>query len=192
MLGWSPRHLFISHISDYIRISWDLSTPLEHNHHFWCKFAKNSRKHSILGLLNLFWATSHSDLFGYFLHHIIIILCCWPVVHLTSAHFVQLREYLSKFHKLHWYIYSFCFNTHPFLVILNRLGNDDTCNQSTTGLFMCAICQTDLAASEGISVHAGSIFSTSSKPWQGPFLCADCRNKKDAMEGKIPSGVKVV
>ncbi|KAJ6312587.1 hypothetical protein OIU77_014163 [Salix suchowensis] len=48
-----------------------------------------------------------------------------------------------------------------------------------------------LAESEGISVHAGSIFSTSSKPWQGPFLCADCRNKKDAMEGKRSSGVRV-
>ncbi|KAK6134096.1 hypothetical protein DH2020_032154 [Rehmannia glutinosa] len=46
------------------------------------------------------------------------------------------------------------------------------------------LCQANLAPNEGISVHAGSIFSTSSKPWQGPFLCADCRNKKDAMEGK--------
>ncbi|KAF8369535.1 hypothetical protein HHK36_032444 [Tetracentron sinense] len=63
---------------------------------------------------------------------------------------------------------------------------------STSGLFMCAVCQVYLAPSEGISVHAGSIFSTSSKPWQDPFLCADCRNKKDAMEGKRPSGVKVV
>ncbi|KAG7032066.1 putative protein phosphatase 2C 15, partial [Cucurbita argyrosperma subsp. argyrosperma] len=61
----------------------------------------------------------------------------------------------------------------------------------TPGLFSCAVCQIDLAPSEGISVHAGSIFSTSSKPWQGPFLCADCRNKKDAMEGKRPSGVRV-
>ena len=72
-----------------------------------------------------------------------------------------------------------------------RLGNDESTGQSTSGLFVCAVCQVDLAPSEGISVHAGSIFSTSSKPWQGPFLCADCRNKKDAMEGKRPSGVKV-
>ncbi|XP_044493030.1 probable protein phosphatase 2C 15 [Mangifera indica] len=72
-----------------------------------------------------------------------------------------------------------------------RLGNDEPTTQSTSGLFMCAVCQVDLAPSEGISVHAGSIFSTSSKPWQGPFLCADCRNKKDAMEGKRPSGIKV-
>ncbi|KAL0380795.1 UNVERIFIED_CONTAM: putative protein phosphatase 2C 15 [Sesamum angustifolium] len=54
------------------------------------------------------------------------------------------------------------------------------------------VVKADLAPNEGISVHAGSIFSVSSKPWQGPFLCADCRNKKDAMEGKRPSGVRAV
>ncbi|XP_010264732.1 PREDICTED: probable protein phosphatase 2C 15 [Nelumbo nucifera] len=77
-------------------------------------------------------------------------------------------------------------------MLAERLGNESSMGQSTSGLFTCAVCQVDLAPSEGISVHAGSIFSTSSKPWQGPFLCADCRNKKDAMEGKRPSGVKVV
>ncbi|KAM5567781.1 putative protein phosphatase 2C 15 [Rosa sericea] len=78
-------------------------------------------------------------------------------------------------------------------MLAERLGNDECTAQSTTsGLFMCAVCQVDLAPSEGISVHAGSIFSMSSKPWQGPFLCSDCRNKKDAMEGKRPSGVRVV
>ncbi|KAI5353167.1 PREDICTED: probable phosphatase 2C [Prunus dulcis] len=77
-------------------------------------------------------------------------------------------------------------------MLAERLGSDECTAQSTTsGLFMCAVCQVDLAPSEGISVHAGSIFSTSSKPWQGPFLCSDCCNKKDAMEGKRPSGVKV-
>ncbi|KAF7808857.1 putative protein phosphatase 2C 15 [Senna tora] len=76
-------------------------------------------------------------------------------------------------------------------MLAERLGSDDNTGQSTSGLFVCAVCQVDLAPSEGISVHAGSIFSTSSKPWQGPFLCADCRDKKDAMEGKRPSGVKV-
>ncbi|XP_031388086.1 probable protein phosphatase 2C 15 [Punica granatum] len=76
-------------------------------------------------------------------------------------------------------------------MLAERLGTDDTAAQSTSGLFMCAVCQVDLAPSEGISVHAGSIFSMSLKPWQGPFLCGDCRNKKDAMEGKRPSGVKV-
>ncbi|KAK7238687.1 hypothetical protein RIF29_43923 [Crotalaria pallida] len=76
-------------------------------------------------------------------------------------------------------------------MLAERLGNDDNSGQSTSGLFVCAVCQVDLAPSEGISVHAGSIFSTSSKPWQGPFLCFDCRDKKDAMEGKRPSGVKV-
>uniref|UniRef100_A0A2P2L631 Uncharacterized protein MANES_14G105600 n=1 Tax=Rhizophora mucronata TaxID=61149 RepID=A0A2P2L631_RHIMU len=76
-------------------------------------------------------------------------------------------------------------------MLAERLGNDKSTASPISGLFMCAICQVDLAPSEGISVHAGGIFSTGSKPWQGPFLCADCRNKKDAMEGKRPSGVKV-
>ncbi|KAL8161309.1 hypothetical protein V2J09_012798 [Rumex salicifolius] len=75
-------------------------------------------------------------------------------------------------------------------MLAERLGREEATAQSTSNLFTCAICQVDLAPSEGISVHAGSIFSTSAKPWQGPFLCFDCRDKKDAMEGKRPSGVK--
>ncbi|KAF7133485.1 hypothetical protein RHSIM_Rhsim09G0104800 [Rhododendron simsii] len=54
-------------------------------------------------------------------------------------------------------------------------------------MFKCAVCQVDLAlsegisvhAGEGISVHAGSIFSMSSKPWQGPVLCTDCMPWKE-------------
>lgn len=77
-------------------------------------------------------------------------------------------------------------------MLAERLGNDEADTPSTAGMFICGVCQADLAPSEGISVHAGSIFSMSSNPWQGPFLCADCRDKKDAMEGKGPSRVKVV
>ncbi|XP_041996886.1 probable protein phosphatase 2C 15 [Salvia splendens] len=76
-------------------------------------------------------------------------------------------------------------------MLAERLGNDKP-TAETGGIFVCAVCQADLASNEGISVHAGWIFSVSSKPWQGPFLCTDCRNKKDAMEGKRPSGVRVV
>ncbi|KAG6527721.1 hypothetical protein ZIOFF_009847 [Zingiber officinale] len=76
-------------------------------------------------------------------------------------------------------------------MLSERLGNEPSA-EKTSNMFTCAICQTEVAPSEGISVHAGSIFSTSSKPWKGPFLCVDCRNKKDAMEGKRPSGVKVL
>ncbi|TVU03389.1 hypothetical protein EJB05_51080 [Eragrostis curvula] len=72
------------------------------------------------------------------------------------------------------------------------LGNDSNGGRTSSSIFTCAICQVDLEPSEGISVHAGSIFSSSSKPWEGPFLCSDCRDKKDAMEGKRPSGVKVL
>ncbi|PWA96881.1 PPM-type phosphatase domain, Protein phosphatase 2C family (chloroplast) [Artemisia annua] len=70
-------------------------------------------------------------------------------------------------------------------MLAERLGNDNTSNSTRSGLFMCAVCQVDLAATEGIS-------ATNSKPWQGPFLCAACRDKKDAMEGKRPSGIKVI
>ncbi|XP_078445660.1 protein phosphatase 2C family protein isoform X1 [Wolffia australiana] len=78
--------------------------------------------------------------------------------------------------------------------LAERLGNEAVALQrgSSSCLFVCAICQVNLAPSEGFSVHAGAIFSTSSKPWEGPFLCSTCRDKKDAMEGKRPSGVKVV
>lgn len=61
---------------------------------------------------------------------------------------------------------------------MSRLGNDDTVGSPTSGLLTCAVCQADLDAS--------------SKPWQGPLLCVGCRDKKDAMEGKRPSGIKVI
>ncbi|EES00766.2 hypothetical protein SORBI_3003G167000 [Sorghum bicolor] len=76
-------------------------------------------------------------------------------------------------------------------MLSERLGPHSD-GRRTSSLFTCAICQLDLEPSEGISVHAGSIFSSSSRPWEGPFLCSDCRDKKDAMEGKRPSGVKVL
>ncbi|KAJ7296201.1 hypothetical protein O6H91_Y137700 [Diphasiastrum complanatum] len=60
------------------------------------------------------------------------------------------------------------------------------------GLFNCAICQTNLSVSEGISLRAGSFFSVSASPWEGPFLCPSCKLKKDAMEGKLTlHGVEV-
>ncbi|CAM0881217.1 unnamed protein product [Alopecurus aequalis] len=77
-------------------------------------------------------------------------------------------------------------------MLSERLGNDSSGPKISSSLFTCAICQMDLEQTEGISVHAGSLFSSSSKPWEGPFLCSDCRDKKDAMEGKRPSGVKVL
>lgn len=55
-------------------------------------------------------------------------------------------------------------------------------------LFMCAICQVEMKPEEGISIHAGSTYSGKLRPWDGPFLCLSCQEKKDAMEGKRPSG----
>ncbi|KAK4491365.1 hypothetical protein RD792_002104 [Penstemon davidsonii] len=69
-------------------------------------------------------------------------------------------------------------------MLAERLGKDFPLD-SNSGLFRCAICQVDQPPSEGLSVNSGPFFSPASKPWEGPFLCASCRRKKDAMEGKL-------
>ncbi|KAK3039406.1 hypothetical protein RJ639_027655, partial [Escallonia herrerae] len=56
-------------------------------------------------------------------------------------------------------------------------------------LFMCAVCQVEMKPGEGISIHAGSSDSRKLRPWDGPFLCSSCQEKKEAMEGKRLSGV---
>ncbi|KAH6819055.1 Protein phosphatase 2C family protein [Perilla frutescens var. frutescens] len=70
-------------------------------------------------------------------------------------------------------------------MLAERLGKDFPL-ESNSGLFRCAICQVDQLPGEGLSVNSGPFFSPGSKPWEGPFLCASCRRKKDAMEGKRP------
>ncbi|WCJ35402.1 Protein phosphatase 2C family protein [Euphorbia peplus] len=55
-------------------------------------------------------------------------------------------------------------------------------------LFMCAVCQVEMKPDEGISIHVGSSNSRKLRPWDGPFLCSSCQEKKEAMEGKRPSG----
>ncbi|CAK9176998.1 unnamed protein product [Ilex paraguariensis] len=55
-------------------------------------------------------------------------------------------------------------------------------------LFMCAVCQVEMKPREGISIHVGSSNSSKLRPWDGPFLCSSCQEKKEAMEGKRPSG----
>lgn len=54
-------------------------------------------------------------------------------------------------------------------------------------LFMCAVCQVEIKPEEGISIHTGSSNSRKLRPWDGPFLCSSCQQKKEAMEGKGPS-----
>ena len=54
-------------------------------------------------------------------------------------------------------------------------------------LFMCAICQVEIKPGEGISIHVGCT-NRRSRPWDGPFLCQSCQEKREAMEGKRPSG----
>lgn len=53
---------------------------------------------------------------------------------------------------------------------------------------MCAVCQVEMKPGEGISIHAGSSHPGKLRPWDGPFLCSSCQEKKEAMEGKRQSG----
>ncbi|KAF0890304.1 hypothetical protein E2562_002716 [Oryza meyeriana var. granulata] len=51
-------------------------------------------------------------------------------------------------------------------------------------LFICAICQVELESGQGISIHEGLSKSGKLRPWDGPFLCHSCQEKKETMEGK--------
>lgn len=55
-------------------------------------------------------------------------------------------------------------------------------------LFMCAVCQLEMKPGEGVSIHAGPSNTKKLRPWDGPFLCTSCQEKKEAMEGRRPSG----
>ncbi|PKI69750.1 probable protein phosphatase 2C 12 [Punica granatum] len=53
-------------------------------------------------------------------------------------------------------------------------------------LFMCAVCQVEIKPGQGISINAGSYNRGKLRPWDGPFLCLSCQEKKEAMEGRRP------
>ncbi|KAM0032741.1 putative protein-serine/threonine phosphatase [Helianthus debilis subsp. tardiflorus] len=53
-------------------------------------------------------------------------------------------------------------------------------------LFTCAVCQKEMKPGEGISVLSGAGNSAKPNPWDGPFLCLSCHEKREAMEGKRP------
>ncbi|KAK7827351.1 putative protein phosphatase 2c 5 [Quercus suber] len=67
-----------------------------------------------------------------------------------------------------------------------RLGKDFLAN-TNSGLFLWVVCQVDQAPVDGLLVNSRPFFSPTSKPWEGPFLCANYWKKKDAMEGKRAS-----
>jgi hypothetical protein len=54
-------------------------------------------------------------------------------------------------------------------------------------LLLCAICQIELGSGQEISIHGGLTKSGKLHPWDGPFLCHSCQEKKEAMEGKRQS-----
>ncbi|KAE8678117.1 putative protein phosphatase 2C 3 [Hibiscus syriacus] len=76
-------------------------------------------------------------------------------------------------------------------MLAERLGKDYPMN-TNSGIFKCAVCQVDQPPAEGLTLNSGPFFSPASKPWEGPFLCTNCRKKKDAMEGKTTSTHTVI
>ncbi|ONM17074.1 putative protein phosphatase 2C 12 [Zea mays] len=67
---------------------------------------------------------------------------------------------------------------------LSRRLNSEYPVRDMFKLFACAICQIDLESGQGISIHEGSSKTGKLRPWDGPFLCHSCQEKKEAMEGK--------
>ncbi|XP_074555989.1 putative protein phosphatase 2C 33 [Curcuma longa] len=68
-----------------------------------------------------------------------------------------------------------------------RLGKNFSSSTENSVNLRCAICQADqVLDDDDLFVHSGDSFSATSRPWEGPYLCHDCRRKKDAMEGKRP------
>lgn len=58
-------------------------------------------------------------------------------------------------------------------MLSERLGKDLVVSPDS-GMLRCVICQVDESPTDGLTVISG------------PFLCANCQRKKDAMEGKKP------
>ncbi|KAF1880315.1 hypothetical protein Lal_00048951 [Lupinus albus] len=71
-------------------------------------------------------------------------------------------------------------------VLTERLGKESPFNMNS-GIFRCAVCQVNQPPGDGLAVNCGPFFPSASKSREGPFLCTNCRKKKDAMEGKRPS-----
>lgn len=55
-------------------------------------------------------------------------------------------------------------------------------------LFMCVVCQVEMKPGDGISIHVDQLNARNLRSWDGPFLCSSCQVKKEAMEGRRPSG----
>lgn len=64
--------------------------------------------------------------------------------------------------------------------------------QNMFKIYACAVCQEGIKPEEAISLH----FCPSQRrkivsPWDGPFLCHSCQQKKEAMEGKSSQGTEI-
>lgn len=70
--------------------------------------------------------------------------------------------------------------------VLEERLSSNVPSKSNSLPYRCAICQTDQTPTEDLSVPLGPFLVPLSKTWEDPYFCADCRRKKDAMEGKRP------
>ncbi|KAH7373081.1 hypothetical protein KP509_17G036200 [Ceratopteris richardii] len=61
---------------------------------------------------------------------------------------------------------------------VERVGAEDSA-PTASELFQCVFCQKDLLHPEDIHVREGSLFSVSPSPWNGPLLCASCKELED-------------
>jgi hypothetical protein len=69
-----------------------------------------------------------------------------------------------------------------------RLGVESSVHAGN-GLFICATYNNNIQPIVGISMHIDSLFSQTSRLWEGPFICISYKNK-DGVEDKLKSHFK--
>lgn len=64
-----------------------------------------------------------------------------------------------------------------------RLGAESSVHAGNE-LIVCSACRSNIQLASGISVHAGSLFSPTSRLWERPLLCSSCK-REGGMEDKL-------
>jgi len=65
----------------------------------------------------------------------------------------------------------------------SRLGAESSVHAGNE-LIVCSVCRSNIQLASGISVHAGSLFSPTSRLWERPLLCSSCK-REGGMEDKL-------
>ncbi|WVZ56658.1 hypothetical protein U9M48_007152 [Paspalum notatum var. saurae] len=99
------------------------------------------------------------------------------------------RHYSNNTALIHKIMLHVMFSLLPVsgVIVEIKLGRNSP-SKANLPSFRCAICQVDQQPFDGLMTdNVGGCCSAPSTPWGGPYLCSDCRKKKDAMEGKRSS-----